>query len=193
MKSLFKRIKSFNKQLRRPLNVIGLRRMTFFLWISFTLIGGLIGIIVSIMKHWLFGEFSFLQSLYIESSNGAFYTYSIAMLASVLSSVFINFAEQKVLEFRRYKIGLITFSVFALFFGGIFYALGVDVVADSVRSIPEDSQITVDWKQLVIFLLAISMSVYGFCVCRLDAHTELFGDIRDNTNERDELPDIKNY
>ena len=66
--------------------------MTFFLWASFTLFGGLLGIVVSITKHALFGDYTLPQAIYLESRNGAIYTYSIAMLASVLSSVFINFA-----------------------------------------------------------------------------------------------------
>ena len=89
--------------------------MAFFLWTAFTLFGGLIGIMVSIIRNTLYGGLNLSEALYIESQNGSLYTYSIAMVAAVLSSVFITFAESKKLKFRRQQIVTITISIFLLF------------------------------------------------------------------------------
>ena len=190
---MFAKIKESCHQLSRPFNIVRINKMTFFLWASFTLFGGLLGIVVSITKHALFGDYTLPQAIYLESRNGAIYTYSIAMLASVLSSVFINFAEQRNLEYKRYKIPLITLSIFALIFGGVFYALGVDVASTQIDSIPQDGY-SIDWKQLSIFIIAVIMSVYSFCVCRLDLYADRFTDIKDNTNNIGDVPtNINNY
>ncbi|MBO4843951.1 MAG: hypothetical protein J5490_05100 [Bacteroidales bacterium] len=183
----------FIKQINRPFSVIPLHKMAFFLWGSFTLFGGLIGIIVSILKHWLFAGCSFPEAVFIETQNGSFYTYSIAMLAAVLSTVFINFSEQQEIAFRRYKIPTITFCIFVLFFGGIFYALSFDSKATGTVY-NAYSGFVIDWKQLVVFILSMILSIYSFCVCRLDQHSDEFQDIADNYNTTTELDDsIENY
>lgn len=146
----------------------------------FTLLGGLLGVIVSVAKNTLFDDHLTLrQALYIESANGVFYTFSIAIVATVISSVFIIFSEKKELSFRRYQIPLITFSIFILLFGGVFYALSKKSTF-TIHDIPDPDTIVVEWKQLIIFILAILFSVYSFCVCRLDDHHIDFNDISDD-------------
>lgn len=103
------------RQFVRPLRIIPMHLMAFFLWTAFTLFGGLIGIMVSIIRNTLYGGLNLSEALYIESQNGSLYTYSIAMVAAVLSSVFITFAESKKLKFRRQQIVTITISIFLLF------------------------------------------------------------------------------
>ena len=172
------------KQVFRPFGIIKLHAMAFFLWVSFTLVGGLIGIIVSIFRNTIFGGLDFVEALYIESHNGSLYTYSIAMIAAVLSSVFIAFAENNKLRFRRYQIVTITFSIFLLFFGGVFYALSMDAPAiDEIRKMPECNH--VNWKQLIIVAVSFFVAIYSFCVCRLDNHASLFKDIMDSESREE--------
>lgn len=181
LKSIINAICSIFRQLIRPLSVIKYHGMSFFLWIMFTLIGGLLGVFVSVAKNTLFENppLSLAQALYLESANGSFYTYSIAVVAAVLSSVFIIFSEKKELSFRRYQIPLITFSTFLLLFGGVFYALSKkDFVR--IEDIPDTVIIKVEWKQLTIFILSILFSIYSFCVCHLDAHSDVYSDISDD-------------
>ena len=185
------------KKIFRPFGIIKLHEMAFFLWISFTLIGGLIGIIVSIFRNTIFGGLNFIEALYIESHNGSLYTYSIAMIAAVLSSVFIAFAENNKLRFRRYQIVTITISIFLLFFGGVFYALSID--APSIAEIQRTEKChQVNWKQLLIVAITFLVAIYSFCVSRLDDHASQFKDIMDSesraefTNDNDTIPkDIK--
>ncbi len=192
-KQIGARLCGFFKQLFRPFSVIKYHRMSFFLWIMFTLIGGLLGIMVSVAKSiWFEPKLYLSQALFIESANGAFYTYSIAIVAAVLSSVFIVFLENKNLSFRRYQISLITFSVFLLLFGGVFYALSKEA-SFNIGEIPNPDKIKVEWKQLVVFLLSVLFSIYSFCLCRLDEHNKDFSDISDensspvNGNQGDNL------
>ena len=157
--------------------------MAFFLWVAFTLFGGLIGVIVSIIRNSVFGGLTFAEALFQESQNGSLYTYSIAMVAAVLSSVFITFAESKKLKFRRQQILTITISIFLLFFSGVFYALSMK--APSVSEVRMMAPITVNWYLVAIVVISILVSIYSFCVCRLDNHEEQFRDIMDSKSEND--------
>lgn len=189
---MFMAIFNFIKFIFQPIKVICFDKISFFLWMSFTLFGGLIGIVISIIRNALFGDYSVYQALYIESINGSFYTYSIAIVASVLSSVFIIFAEKKELSFRRYQIPFITLSIFLMFFGGIFYALAKQTDAISITDIPNTSDIRLEWKQFLIFILSIGFSIYSFCVCRLDDHQLDFENIADKRDENKPVPVISN-
>lgn len=181
MKNLFKAI-------IRPLSIIKMHGIAFFIWISFTLIGGLIGIIVSLFRNALFGEFDLIQALTIESNNGSFYTYSIAMVAGVLSSLFITFVENKKLNFRRHLIIVITFSIFIMFFGGIFYALSINM---PMNPVPDNcTKIVPNWKIIVILILSVIISIYSFCISRLDSHPESFKDISDPEKEEELLNNL---
>ena len=188
---MLNKIYRFLNILLKPFKVICFHKISFFLWTSFTLFGGLIGIVISVIRYTLFDDKSVAQAIYIESVNGSFYTYSIALVASVLSGVFIIFAEKDKLNFRRYQIPLLTICIFLMFFGGIFYALSKQTGFMSVDSIPKAEDITIEWKQLIVFLLAFLFSVYSFCVCRLDDHTSEFTSISDDRakNEQPQIPD----
>lgn len=186
------KINLFSNSLLKPFKVIGLHKISFFLWTSFTLFGGLIGIVISIIRYVLFGDYTFTQAIYIESTIGSFYTYSIALVASVLSTVFIIFAEIEKLNFRRYQIPLITMSIFLMFFGGVCYALSKQTEYSPVGAIPQN--LCLEWKQLIVFALSIVFSIYSFCVCRLDEHIEAFQSISDNVfkNAKPNLPEDVN-
>ena len=181
----------FFKFLAQPLRVIRFHKVSFFLWMSFTLFGGLIGIVISVVRYYLFGPYKLLQAIYIESMNGSFYTYSIAVVASVLSGVFIIFAEKETLNFRRYQIPFITMSIFLMFFGGVFYALAKQTNSISITDIPNVEDINIEWKQFSIFILSVLFSIYSFCVCRLDDHKSDFKSISDNRdmNSPPQIPD----
>lgn len=171
------------KQFSKPFRIIPMHLMAFFLWVAFTLFGGLIGVIVSIIRNSVFGGLTFAEALFQESQNGSLYTYSIAMVAAVLSSVFITFAESKKLKFRRQQILTITISIFLLFFSGVFYALSMK--APSVSEVRMMAPITVNWYLVAIVVISILVSIYSFCVCRLDNHEEQFRDIMDSKSEND--------
>lgn len=157
------------------------------MWIAFSLIGGAVGIVVSILRHWLFTpDTSLYDAIIIEMINGAFYTYSIALIASVLGSVFINFVDNEQFRYRKYKLGLIAISVYALLFGGILYALSIHSYSKEEL---ERIDIHFSWGQIVIMIIALVLSVYAFFVCRMDEHTDLFDDVVERFNETKDVPD----
>lgn len=166
----------------RPFRVFGKRRLTFLMWISFSLVGGAVGILVSILRHWVFTkDIGIGDAILIESLNGAFYTYSIALIASVLGSVFINFVDNEQFRYRKYKVILIAISVYALLFGGILYALSMNSYTPTQL---KEVDIHFSWGQLIMLILAICLSIYAFFVCRMDDHTDLFDDIVESFEEK---------
>ena len=166
----------------RPFQVYGKRRLTFMMWISFSLIGCAVGILVSILRHSIFTDgLDIGDAIQIELLNGAFYTYSIALIASVLGSVFINFVDNEYFKFRRYKVTLIAISVYALLFGGVMYALSINTYTAEELS---EAKIQFCWGQVIMLFLAVVLSIYAFFVCRMDAHTDLFDDIVENFEEK---------
>ena len=164
-----------------PLRVFCKRRLTFVMWLLFSLVGGAVGIIVSILRHSIFTNGLDLEdALMIEVLNGAFYTYSIALIASVLGSVFINFVDNEQFRYRKYKVILIAISVYALLFGGIMYALSIN---SYTREEIANAAPPFSWGQLIILIFAVALSVYAFFVCRMDDHSDLFDDLIDNFSE----------
>ena len=172
----------------RPFRVIKHHFLAFFIWIAFTLFGGLMGVIVNIMRNVWFidnNRMSFKTALSLEMINGSFYTYAIAIVAAVLCSVFIVFSESKKedLNFRSHQIVLVSLSIFVVLFGGVFYALskgGPEVII-------VDDLCYVDWQQLIVFISAIVISVYSFCVIRLNDHKEEFKELIDTNSKEEDL------
>lgn len=172
----------------KPLKVISHHVPSFFLWIAFTLFGGLMGVIVNICRNMWFvtdANMNFPDALKLELSNGSFYTYAIAIIAAVLCSILTQFAEtnKEDLNFRGYQIVIVSFSVFTILFGGVFYSLSKAFV-DTARNTNNNS---LDWAQLIVFFVAIIISVYSFCVVHLNEHKEEFKDIIDQPKQKDTI------
>lgn len=176
------------KNVFKPLSIVGIEKPAFLLWMAFSLIGGAIGILVSILKHWLFtDEMLFIDAIVRECRNGSFYTYSIALFASSLSSVFISMLARNTLSFRKRKIYIVSILIYGLIFGGILYALSVDwgVNMDSHRLMQKD------WIELGVTFVAIMISIYSFCIAKLDNHMETLRDIEERDYTDKSLEDIK--
>ena len=171
-----------------PLSIVGTEKPAFLLWMAFSLIGGAIGILVSILKHWLFTDnMLFIDAIVRECRNGSFYTYSIALFASSLSSVFISMLGHNTLSFRKRKIYILSILIYGLIFGGILYALSVDwgINMDSHRLMQKD------WIELGVTFVAILISIYSFCIAKLDNHLETLRDIEEKDFTDKSLEDIK--
>ena len=145
-----------------------MHRASFVVWAILTLLGGLVGVIANVFKNVGFGDSDFLEAVHYETINGSLYTYSIAIIASVLGSLFVLFEEKDKLNYRYLQIPTAAISIIVLLFGGIFYAFnkGYDPCE-------------FDWKQVSILVLSVFISVYVFCLSRLDDHDPDFKDISD--------------
>lgn len=179
----------------KPFRIYRKRKLTFLMWIAFSLFGGAFGIIVSILRHWIFTELGFFESIKVEFLNGALYTYSIALVASVLGAVFINFVDNERLKYRVYKVPLIVISIYILLFGGVMYALSIYSYTSNELASKEAH---FSWGQFLFLVFALIISVYSFFVCRMDEHTDLFDDVveqfqtktnQDYSNNNNSIPE----
>ncbi len=161
--------------LRDPLSVILENRSEFTIWFLFTIITGQIGIIVNmIIRHYSEGA-SITASIIVDSINGSFYTFSIALVASTLGPLFINLINSKVLRFKSLKIYTIIISFFFLIFSGIVYA-----VIQSKSGINIDlKKIEIDWTQFIVYLMAILIVFYGYCILRLENDPDKYKSLDD--------------
>ena len=185
---------SLCRRIVSPFYIVSMHRAAFFVWFMFTLLGGLVGVVISIMRHLWFSDvhYSFKQALYVETTNGSIYTYAIATIAAVLSGLFVLFAEKEKLSYRTLQIPTAALAVFVLLFGGIFYALNINSSNAGALCPPPDAELVLDWKQLVILILALLFSIYTFCLCRIDDHNEEFKDIQDKNYKNSSLKHTKN-
>ncbi|OXA73024.1 hypothetical protein B0A67_06160 [Flavobacterium aquidurense] len=160
---------------KEPWGIIKRKPMSFFLFCLFTVFAGQIGILINIIIRVSSEKFSLVESLYLDSVSGSFYTFSIALIASALGPLFVNFVEKSPTEFRSIKITTISITIFILFFTGIFYSIST--------TNPESIGITsfgIDWPQLSFFLLAIVVSLFSFNLLELENFKDDYADINDD-------------
>lgn len=158
-----------------PWGITRRKPLSFFLFCLFTVFAGQIGILINIIIRVSSGKFSITESIYLDTISGSFYTFSIALVASALGPLFVNFVEKSPTEFRSIKITTISLTIFILFFTGIFYSISA-TNPDSI----EVSNFEIDWPQLIFFIVAIVVSLYSFNLLELENFKDEFDDINDN-------------
>lgn len=167
----------------KPFEVIGENKLIFFTWFLFTVLAGQIGVLSNFIIRVINGNLNFSQSLFLDSINGSFYTYSIALLASVLGPLFVNLIENHPTKFKSIKILTIILSIFTLFFAGIFYSSSSSDV--NLKTL-KDLSLSIDWWQLFFLLLSIIIAVYSFSVIRLEHNYDKYKDLDDNYSSKDD-------
>jgi hypothetical protein len=151
--------------IKDPFKVIIERKGEFLIWFLFTIITGQIGIIANFIVRYYTNDTPISHSLYEDSINGSFYTFSIALVASLLGPMFINFINSKKLQFRTLKTFTIITAIFFLFITGLIYA---SIQANSSLQLT-DIVLKIDKTQLVIYALALILVSYGYCILRLES------------------------
>lgn len=167
----------------KPFAVVKDNRLVFFTWFLFTILAGQIGVISNFIIRVINGNITFSQSLYLDSSNGSFYTYSIALLASVLGPLFVNLIENHPTKFKSLKILTIIVSIFTLFFAGVFYASSSN---NSTYSALKDLNFQIDWWQLIFLFFSILIAVYSFSVIRLELNYDKYKELDENYSTKDD-------
>jgi DMSO reductase anchor subunit len=176
-------MKIFFEHLFHPFKIIRENISEFFIWILFTVIAGQFGILANLIVRSYTSDITITQSLLEDSLNGSFYTFSIALVASMLGPIFIEIIKSKTLTFRTLKTFTIIVSVFYLFIAGVIYA--------SVQSNNSVSQLAtdlgIDYSQIVVYVIALLFAIYGYCVLRLERRGKDFSHISDGAfNEVDD-------
>ena len=163
-----------------PFKIINSNKLEFFIWFIFTILAGQLGILANIIIRYFTHSISVSQSIYLDSQSGSFYTFSIAIAASALGPLFANFIKNKKPEFTSIKIVSIILIIFFLVISGIVYA----AVQMKSLSSTVDFSLSVDWAQLTVYLVAIFIGLYTFCLLRIGAPE--FEHLDDSFNEKDD-------
>lgn len=182
-------MKGIVKILIKPFKVICNNPPTFLIWFLFTILAGQLGIIFNIIIRYINGGYSFYQTIYLDSINGSFYTYSIALLAAALGPLFIDLISNLSSKFKIIKVFTIIILMLTLIFASIFYTSTQS--KNNIGNIEGLTLVTDGW-QLLFLLLSVIISIYAYSVLRLDLNSRYFDDIKDkNYAERDDREVVK--
>lgn len=163
--------------IKDPFKYIGLETSRSLIWIIFTVVFGLFGIVFNVWAH--VPAQTWYNAILTEFQVNSFYTFSIVLLASSAGTLFMKLDKDKMLWFSDIKLWLII-VLFVILFVSSFLCQGAEKLPHY------------NWFQLVYFIFAIIMSIYSFCVVHLDEHpdsfTHLIGKL--NQEEADSLKQI---
>ena len=135
-----------------------------------------------VIRHYT-NSTSISESIFLDSQAGSFYTFSIALVASLLGPLFINLVNSPKFRFRTLKVYTIIFSIFFLFFSGIVYA----VVQSKSGLLIDLKALKIDWTQLIVYLGSMLLVFYGYCILRLEDDPDKYKFIDDPLfNEKDD-------
>ncbi|MDH4474813.1 MAG: hypothetical protein QE487_19565 [Fluviicola sp.] len=168
-------MKNILKLISDPYKVILEKKSEYIIWFLFTIVTGQIGIIANYIVRSYTHSTSFAESIHIDSLNGSFYTFSIALVASILGPLFINFINSKALAFRTLKTFTIIIAIFFLFIAGVIYS----AIQSRTEQETLHAQASFDWTQFIIFVFSIFFVSYGYCILGLERSNHNFDDIDD--------------
>lgn len=146
-----------------PFKVIIHNKADFALWFIFTIIAGQLGIIFNIIIRSLSGANTVTGSIHLDFMAGNFYTVSIATCAAMLGQIFTTFIKNKAITFSSLKIFFVVALIFFLVFSGVIYS----AVQIKLSTNPS-SEIKWDILQTIVYVLAVLISIYGYCLLKLD-------------------------
>jgi hypothetical protein len=165
----------FSRSIKLPFKVFSIEKRKSLLWLLFTVICGLIGIGVNIWSH--LSSMDLYNAIVHEFSVNSFYTYSIVLLTCTIGSIFMKIDTDKMITYTGIKEWILI-ALGAVVFIGAFLCQSQDRLSGS------------NWYQLFYFLLAIFLSIYGYCVVNMDRHPELFVEIQEQLSAQ-EAEEIK--
>lgn len=173
----------------RPLKTAYKNLPIFLIWFLFTLLLGQLGIICNIIIRYINGSYSFYQTIYLDSINGSFYTYSIALIAAALGPLFIDLISNLNSEFKIIKVFTIIISMLTLVFASVFYTSTQS--KNTILDI-EGLVLGIDGWQLGFLVFSVFISIYAYSVLRLDLNSRDFDDMKDkNYAENDDKEVVK--
>jgi hypothetical protein len=161
--------------IKDPYKVIKEDKSDFLIWFLFTIMTGQFGILANFIVRAFKSGTGISSSIYIESINGSFYTFAIALIASLLGPIFVNFIKYDRIQFRTLKTYTIIVAIFYLFITAIVYAS----IQSKSNTIINTSEFNIDYTQTLIYLFAIIFASYGYCVLRLEMSNINFNNIND--------------
>ncbi len=170
MKSEWRKIR---ESIIAPIKVIGYHKHDFFLWLVYVVFAGLLGVIINIVKRWIFDGEGFQKALTFDSQADCFYTFSLVICSSLIWPIFKSLTNKEQPEYCLIRTVLLTVLIFTDLFCAIFYAFS------SINSHKWFLQVCNDWysidiPQLLFFIFALILSLYSFGLSYLPIHSEEF-------------------
>lgn len=163
---------TFLRAILAPLETLLFHKVELFLWFSFVIVAGLLGVIINIIKRWIFDGWDFFVALGPDSAAGSFYTFSLVMISSLIYPLFSRFIKSEKPEYRKIHIVFITILIFTLLFCGIYYSFStLNQPIETYESL-HNNDMRIDYLQLFFFVLVIIFSVYSFGLTLIGQHEE---------------------
>lgn len=162
----------FLRVILAPLETLLFHKIELFLWFAFVIVAGLLGIIINIIKRWIFDGWDFFVALGPDSAAGSFYTFSLVMISSLIYPLFSRFIKSEKPEYRKIHIVYITILIFTLLFCGVFYSFSTLNQPMEAYDGLHNNNMCLDYSQLLFFVLSIVFSVYSFGLTLIGQHEE---------------------
>ena len=143
----------------------------YFLWILFLIVAGQLGTIINIINRCAFHGWHLKNSLLADSVSGNFYTFSIVLVTSVLGSLVINFISRKSHEHKRVTITAIVLTFLFCLINAVFFSAATQDFASEYESVPK-SKISIDWWQLLFYVLSLFVATYLFGLERIGRYRD---------------------
>lgn len=166
----------------KPFKIIKQIKPVFLLFIIMSIIIGQIGIIGSITLGATETILSMRELLIINLDAGNLYTFSIALIATSFNQYFIDFLIEEEVLFKKYKIILAVISIALIIFMTLFYSVHqLHSLENSLIKTDTTIQksLSLDWPQIVFYIICIILSTYMFCVNFLKLDPESYIEIDD--------------
>ena len=163
---------TFLRAILAPLETLLFHKIELFLWFSFVIVAGLLGVIINIIKRWIFDGWDFFVALGPDSAAGSFYTFSLVMISSLIYPLFSRFIKSEKPEYRKIHIVFITILIFTLLFCGIYYSFSTLNQPMEAYDRLHNKNMRIDYPQLFFFVLVIIFSVYSFGLTLIGQHED---------------------
>lgn len=163
---------TFLRAILAPLETLLFHKLELFLWFSFVIVAGLLGVIINIIKRWIFDGWDFFVALGPDSAAGSFYTFSLVMISSLIYPLFSRFIKSEKPEYRKIHIVFITILIFTLLFCGIYYSFSTLNQPMEAYDGLHNKNMRIDYPQLFFFVLVIIFSVYSFGLTLIGQHED---------------------
>lgn len=163
---------TFLRVILAPFETLLFHKLELFLWFAFVIVAGLLGVIINIIKRWIFDGWDFFVALGPDSAAGSFYTFSLVMISSLIYPLFSRFIKSEKPEYRKIHIVFITILIFTLLFCGIYYSFSTLNQPMEAYDGLHNNEMHIDYSQSFFFVLVIIFSVYSFGLTLIGQHEE---------------------
>lgn len=165
-------MKAFLTRLLKPLTIIPQVQSGFWIFVLITIVIGQLGILCGLLFTMKTSTLTFRGLLADNLCLGNFYTFSISLIASSFTPFLIEYIDKKEIRFKHMKV---TASLFA----GVVLLIPMTVLFSQLvnPTQPITSAGTLDWIQLLFYILSIFACIYLFCLSLLHFDYESYADL----------------